>query len=127
MLASYTANLAAFLTSDRLQSTINGAEDLAKQSEIKYGCLRGGSTMKFFQDSNFSTFQRMWAAMEENGDAYMPTLNLEGVAKVEKDKGKYAFMMEASYFIIYNLLFSINFLRKLFLVGSHGISNIEKM
>jgi glutamate receptor, ionotropic, invertebrate len=97
MLASYTANLAAFLTSDRLQSTINGAEDLAKQSEIKYGCLRGGSTMKFFQDSNFSTYQRMWAAMEENGDAYMPTSNLEGVAKVEKDKGKYAFMMEVKF------------------------------
>lgn len=50
--------------------------------------------MKFFQDSNFSTYQRMWAAMEENGDAYMPSSNLEGVAKVEKDKGKYAFMME---------------------------------
>jgi len=58
MLASYTANLAAFLTSDRLLSTINGAEDLAKQVEIKYGALQGGSTMRFFQESNYSTYQR---------------------------------------------------------------------
>ena len=68
MLASYTANLAAFLTSQRMDSKIESAEDLAKQSKIKYGTLRGGSTQKFFQDSNFSTYQRMYAAMETNGD-----------------------------------------------------------
>lgn len=68
MLASYTANLAAFLTSQRMDNTIESAEDLAKQSKIKYGAVRGGSTLKFFQDSNFSTYQRMWAAMETNGD-----------------------------------------------------------
>lgn len=95
MLASYTANLAAFLTSDRLSSNINGAEDLAKQNDVKYGALRGGSTAKFFEDSNFTTYQRMWAAMETNGDIYMPESSDEGVRKVENDKGKYAFMMES--------------------------------
>lgn len=70
MLASYTANLAAFLTSQRMDNTIDSAEDLAKQSKIKYGAVRGGSTLKFFQDSNFSTYQRMWAAMETNGDIH---------------------------------------------------------
>ncbi|KAG5684282.1 hypothetical protein PVAND_013518 [Polypedilum vanderplanki] len=93
MLASYTANLAAFLTSDRLQSSINGAEDLAKQNVIKYGAVKGGSTMKFFQDSNFTTYQRMWAAMESNGDSFMQTSNDDGVKRVEK--GNYAFMMES--------------------------------
>lgn len=57
MLASYTANLAAFLTMERMDATINSAEDLAKQSKIKYGAVKGGSTMKFFQESNFSTYQ----------------------------------------------------------------------
>jgi hypothetical protein len=57
MLASYTANLAAFLTMERMDATINSAEDLAKQSKIKYGTVQGGSTMKFFQESNFSTYQ----------------------------------------------------------------------
>jgi glutamate receptor, ionotropic, invertebrate len=59
MVASYTANLAAFLTMDRMGSSISSAEDLAKQVKIKYGTVKGGSTMKFFQYSNFSTYQRM--------------------------------------------------------------------
>lgn len=58
MLASYTANLAAFLTSDRLQSSINNVEDLAKQNKVKYGAQKGGSTMKFFENSNYSTYQK---------------------------------------------------------------------
>ncbi|XP_070508319.1 glutamate receptor ionotropic, kainate 2-like [Chironomus tepperi] len=95
MLASYTANLAAFLTSDRLSSTISGAEDLAKQVEIKYGAVQGGSTMRFFQESNYSTYQRMWATMESNADIYNPPSNDEGVNRVEKESGKYAFMMES--------------------------------
>lgn len=59
MLASYTANLAAFLTLDRMGSQIGGAEDLAQQVKIKYGAVVGGSTIRFFQESNFSTYQRM--------------------------------------------------------------------
>ncbi|KAL7014448.1 hypothetical protein ACKWTF_015934 [Chironomus riparius] len=95
MLASYTANLAAFLTSDRLTSSINGAEDLAKQVKIKYGAVKEGSTARFFQFSNYSTYQRMWATMERNGDIFNPKSNDEGVNKVEKDNGDYAFMMES--------------------------------
>ncbi|CAF3928918.1 unnamed protein product, partial [Rotaria sp. Silwood1] len=44
MIASYTANLAAFLTTKRLKSPIDDIEALAKQTEIKYGALKGGST-----------------------------------------------------------------------------------
>lgn len=95
MLASYTANLAAFLTMDRMSSSINGADDLAKQVKIKYGAVKGGSTMKFFKDSNFSTYQRMWASMETNGDIVHTKDNNEGVARVKKENGNYAFMMES--------------------------------
>lgn len=49
MLASYTANLAAFLTNDRMEDSIKSAEDLAKQSKIKYGVVDGGSTAAFFR------------------------------------------------------------------------------
>lgn len=48
MVSSYTANLAAFLTSRRLIYPIQNADDLAKQTEISYGCLNGGSTQQFF-------------------------------------------------------------------------------
>lgn len=53
MISSYTANLAAFLTAEQMVSTITSAEDLAKQTKIKYGCLPTGSTISFFKVSCF--------------------------------------------------------------------------
>jgi len=49
IISSYTANLAAFLTVERMVSPIENAEDLAKQNQIAYGTLDGGSTMTFFR------------------------------------------------------------------------------
>lgn len=49
MISSYTANLAAFLTVERMDSPIESAEDLSKQTRIKYGALKGGSTAAFFR------------------------------------------------------------------------------
>ena len=55
MISSYTANLAAFLTSEKLQASIEGVEDLAKQTKIKYGIQQGGSTASFFRVGNSIT------------------------------------------------------------------------
>lgn len=96
MLASYTANLAAFLTMERMDATIDSAEDLAKQSKIKYGAVKGGSTMKFFQDSNFSTYQRMWASMESTRPSVFTSSNDEGRERVAKGKRQYAYLMEST-------------------------------
>ena len=49
ILSSYTANLAAFLTVQRMQSPIENVEDLSKQTEIKYGAVKSGSTENFFK------------------------------------------------------------------------------
>jgi len=49
IISSYTANLAAFLTVERMQSPIESADDLAKQTEIKYGTVDSGSTKDFFR------------------------------------------------------------------------------
>jgi hypothetical protein len=49
IISSYTANLAAFLTVERMISPIENAADLAEQTEISYGTLEGGSTMTFFR------------------------------------------------------------------------------
>ena len=51
MISSYTANLAAFLTVERMKSPIENADDLAKQTKIHYGCVASGSTMSFFKVS----------------------------------------------------------------------------
>uniref|UniRef100_A0A8P0TMW3 Glutamate receptor n=2 Tax=Canis lupus familiaris TaxID=9615 RepID=A0A8P0TMW3_CANLF len=52
IISSYTANLAAFLTVERMVSPIESAEDLAKQTEIAYGTLDSGSTKEFFRIQN---------------------------------------------------------------------------
>lgn len=56
IISSYTANLAAFLTVERMVSPIESAEDLAKQTEIAYGTLEGGSTKEFFRVSTHWSF-----------------------------------------------------------------------
>jgi hypothetical protein len=49
MISSYTANLAAFLTIERMDNPISSAEDLAQQSRIRYGAVATGSTAGFFR------------------------------------------------------------------------------
>lgn len=49
VISSYTANLAAFLTIDKLLTPIQNADDLAAQTEITYGTLESGSTQSFFK------------------------------------------------------------------------------
>ncbi|XP_070133341.1 glutamate receptor ionotropic, kainate 2 [Drosophila bipectinata] len=96
MLNSYTANLAAFLTNSRQGNTISSAEDLAAQNKIKYGVMSGGSTQGFFRDSNFSTYQKMWTAMESASPSVFTKTNDEGVERVQKGKNLYAFFMEST-------------------------------
>lgn len=52
IISSYTANLAAFLTVERMITPIENAADLAEnKQDISYGTLEGGSTMTFFRVS----------------------------------------------------------------------------
>lgn len=60
IISSYTANLAAFLTVERMMSPIENAEDLAAQTEINFGTLESGSTMTFFRviESSMNYFEK---------------------------------------------------------------------
>jgi hypothetical protein len=51
IISSYTANLAAFLTIERMEAPIESVADLAAQNKIRYGALRSGSTAGFFRVS----------------------------------------------------------------------------
>nr|CAD7259373.1 unnamed protein product [Timema shepardi] len=95
MISSYTANLAAFLTITRMESTIKSAEDLAEQTKVKFGPMRGGSTASFFSNSNHTLYQRMWAMMQQAKPDVFADSNIEGVKRVQKAKGSYAFFMES--------------------------------
>ncbi|OON16055.1 hypothetical protein X801_08134 [Opisthorchis viverrini] len=59
MVSSYTANLAAFLTIDRMETEIENVEDLTRQTKIKYGTLYGGSTYSFFKVSHRTTMMQL--------------------------------------------------------------------
>ncbi|KAL7740684.1 hypothetical protein ACLKA6_000051 [Drosophila palustris] len=96
MLSTYTANLAAFLTSNKWQSTINSLEDLIEQDEVKFGSMRGGSTSLFFSESNDTDYQRAWNQMKNFNPSAFTSNNGEGVERVRKEKGKYAFLMETT-------------------------------
>ena len=46
MIASYTANLAAFLTIQKIDNKIESAEDLLGQESVRFGTLRLGTSLK---------------------------------------------------------------------------------
>ena len=67
MVSSYTANLAACLTTQKNSVQINNAEDLAGfNGKIKYGAKAGGSTISFFKGSTSPTYQKMYKYMMDN-------------------------------------------------------------
>uniref|UniRef100_A0A8C1HNA8 Glutamate receptor n=1 Tax=Cyprinus carpio carpio TaxID=630221 RepID=A0A8C1HNA8_CYPCA len=96
IISSYTANLAAFLTVERMVSPIESAEDLAKQTEIAYGTLEGGSTKEFFRRSKIAVFEKMWSYMKSTEPSVFVKTTDEGVVRVRKSKGKYAYLLEST-------------------------------
>ncbi|XP_005400998.1 PREDICTED: glutamate receptor 2 isoform X1 [Chinchilla lanigera] len=96
IISSYTANLAAFLTVERMVSPIESAEDLSKQTEIAYGTLDSGSTKEFFRRSKIAVFDKMWTYMRSAEPSVFVRTTAEGVARVRKSKGKYAYLLEST-------------------------------
>lgn len=74
IISSYTANLAAFLTVERMDSPIDSADDLAKQTKIEYGAVRDGSTMTFFKVIFFPLYTNGGMDANKNTafDFYLP-------------------------------------------------------
>ncbi|EFO98729.1 CRE-GLR-3 protein [Caenorhabditis remanei] len=107
LISSYTANLAAVLTTRRMETPIENADDLAAQTKIKYGTLGRGSTMSFFnvsalyrtfwnfffQESKIETYERMWQLMSSSPGLFVQS-SKEGIARVKSSD--YAYLMESS-------------------------------
>ncbi|KAB5543492.1 hypothetical protein PHYPO_G00079810 [Pangasianodon hypophthalmus] len=94
IISSYTANLAAFLTVERMDAPIDSADDLAKQTRIEYGAVRDGSTMTFFKKSKISTYEKMWAFMSSRKNTALVKNNREGITRVLTTD--YALLMEST-------------------------------
>ncbi|CCD61608.1 Glutamate receptor 2 [Caenorhabditis elegans] len=110
IVSSYTANLAAFLTLERMTPPIESVEDLANQNKILYGVNEGGSTAAFFEDSIVPLYKKMWNFMvsttqkqielekqsitNSTSNRIFVSSYADGIEKVRTSKGKYAFLLE---------------------------------
>ncbi|CAB3398042.1 unnamed protein product [Caenorhabditis bovis] len=92
IISAYTANLAAVLTVSRPYIPIKNLDDLANQSVISYGTIKGGSTMQFFQESRIASHVKMWENMKDR-DVFV-TSNGKGVERALKSN--YAYLMEST-------------------------------
>uniref|UniRef100_A0A8C4F1G8 Glutamate receptor n=1 Tax=Dicentrarchus labrax TaxID=13489 RepID=A0A8C4F1G8_DICLA len=94
IISSYTANLAAFLTVERMDSHVDSADDIAKQTKIEYGVVKDGATMSFFKKSKVSTFEKMWAFMSSKPSTSLVKSIEDGIQRVLKSD--YALIMEST-------------------------------
>ncbi|XP_077862981.1 glutamate receptor 2-like [Saccoglossus kowalevskii] len=92
IIATYTANLTAFLTVSRMETPISSVEELSTQSKIKYGTIRDSSVVSFFKRSTINPYQRMWQFMNTTEvDPYVDTVT----DAYRRAKGEeYAFMWD---------------------------------
>ncbi|XP_003376960.1 glutamate receptor 1 [Trichinella spiralis] len=96
IVSSYTANLAAFLTLEKMHAPIESVEDLARQTKIKYGIQASGSTAQFFKESKVDVHRRMWQYMSTQVPSPLVSSYAEGIQRVRESKGQYAFLLEAT-------------------------------
>uniref|UniRef100_A0A8D3CV20 Glutamate receptor n=1 Tax=Scophthalmus maximus TaxID=52904 RepID=A0A8D3CV20_SCOMX len=94
IISSYTANLAAFLTVERMDSPVDSADDIAKQTKIEYGVVKDGATMSFFKKSKVSTFEKMWAFMSSKPSTSLVKSIEDGIQRVLRSD--YALIMEST-------------------------------
>ncbi|XP_047486549.1 ionotropic receptor 25a-like isoform X2 [Penaeus chinensis] len=68
IIASYTANLAAFLTVSRLDTPIESLDDLSNQYKVQYAPMNGTSTMTYFERMAYieKKFYEIWKDMSLN-------------------------------------------------------------
>ncbi|CAO1298804.1 unnamed protein product [Diamesa hyperborea] len=124
MLATFTANLAAFLTVERMQTPVQSLEQLARQSRINFTVVEGSDTHQYFKNmkiaedklyelwkqltlssSSEESQYRVWdyPVKEQFGqilmaiDAASPVRNSsEGFTKVNKETNDFAFIHDSA-------------------------------
>ncbi len=71
MLATFTANLAAFLTVERMQTTVQGLEELAQQSKINYTVVKDSPYFEYFKNMAGAEEElyRVWKDLTLSSDA----------------------------------------------------------
>uniref|UniRef100_A0A183C949 Glutamate receptor ionotropic, kainate 2 n=1 Tax=Globodera pallida TaxID=36090 RepID=A0A183C949_GLOPA len=101
IIASYTANLAAFLTVSRMEQTINELDDLAKQYKIEYAPLRGGATETYFRrmaeiEENFYNIWKQMSLNESGETSNRAKLAVWDYPVSDKFTNMWRFMQEST-------------------------------
>ncbi|KAK2566425.1 Glutamate receptor 2 [Acropora cervicornis] len=86
--ATYTANLAAFLTINKYDSPIKSIEDLAYQDKIKYGTA-DGQLSNMLKTTSLPVYEKLWKHM------IMEPNSSFGIDKVRKTEN-YAFIWDSA-------------------------------
>jgi hypothetical protein len=82
--------LVAFIPGERLVTPIETIEDLPRQTQIRYGVMKDGSTAAFFNHSTRTTIKTMWNFMLKRKDDVFVQSIQAGIEKVRQSKGRIA-------------------------------------
>ena len=66
LISTYTANLAAFLTVNKINTPIETISDLVSQSKIRYGTVKNSGVLNFFETTTIEPYQSMLSIIREN-------------------------------------------------------------
>lgn len=89
LIATYTANLAAYLTFGRMKLTINSVEALGSQTKISYGTVKNSPAAEYFQESILPSYNAMYQFMKSRGT--LANSVAEALEKVRKDNVAFIF------------------------------------
>ncbi|XP_033107654.1 glutamate receptor 1-like [Anneissia japonica] len=92
IIATYTANLAAFLTVSKASEGINSIDDLSRQTDVSYGTVAASQPQSYFENAKVDPFLRAWHYMEKE-NSFVTTAE-EGIQAVRDSK--YAFIFDSA-------------------------------
>ncbi|XP_065356425.1 glutamate receptor ionotropic, kainate 2 [Calliphora vicina] len=94
MSQTYIAKLASFITASKMEGSIQNLHDLVDQNKIQFGTVKGGSTSQLFSESNETAYRVAWNKMIGFKPEAFTASNKEGMDRVKRSKGRYAFLVE---------------------------------
>ncbi|XP_060066778.1 glutamate receptor 4-like [Ylistrum balloti] len=89
--STYTANMAAFLTTTNLEQPVTSLEELAERSDIECGTIDKSATMKFLQDGSRPVYKQIWEKIRESDYGLVQN---SSVGRQRVEQGHYAFIFD---------------------------------
>merc|ERR1719474_1636115 len=85
---------AIYSRSTRQSAQIYSVEDLLDRKDLKLGVFGYGSSRKFFENSDYDVYQRIYHRMESDPTGFMNS-NMQGIEQVQKEAGYFAYFIES--------------------------------